>query len=356
MAKDHEYCCCAIPLLNVGIYITLLEQFTVGLLGGILAIATPKIVGASVPGFGAWLFAIPCFLAAGLQALGFFGVFKENATLFQRFARVNAIVISLIFGVGATWIIISATRHQPATDKCVNTFFAETPADETSAIASGGQGDTICSIFTWVDIGIMAGLWVVMAIFQGYLILVCHWYSVSQRADHSKYYSIYSVNAPESEGYDLGARRPGDDAWDPRPSTDSWSGNAFSGNAAARYSDHARQPSDATEKGYGVSATHIENAMKPSYGYQDDGRMGYTDRKGYYDDDSPQDVHQPGQAYTNEPSATPTQYYAAHHQLPNDGLPAPGGAMYADQPRVYASSSAPTYQTEQTHPPYYSQR
>lgn len=40
--KPRNYCCCAIPLVNTGIYATLLEQLALGLLVGILAIATPS--------------------------------------------------------------------------------------------------------------------------------------------------------------------------------------------------------------------------------------------------------------------------------------------------------------------------
>ena len=40
--KAREYCCCAIPLVNAGIYITLTEHLVVSLLVGILSVATPS--------------------------------------------------------------------------------------------------------------------------------------------------------------------------------------------------------------------------------------------------------------------------------------------------------------------------
>jgi hypothetical protein len=40
--KAREYCCCAIPLVNAGIYLTLVEQVVASLLVGILAVATPS--------------------------------------------------------------------------------------------------------------------------------------------------------------------------------------------------------------------------------------------------------------------------------------------------------------------------
>jgi hypothetical protein len=41
MRLIKEYCCCAIPLLNVGIYTTLTEQFVVSVTAAVLALVTP---------------------------------------------------------------------------------------------------------------------------------------------------------------------------------------------------------------------------------------------------------------------------------------------------------------------------
>jgi hypothetical protein len=40
--KPRDYCCCAIPVVNFGIYSTLAEQFALGILAGTLSIATPE--------------------------------------------------------------------------------------------------------------------------------------------------------------------------------------------------------------------------------------------------------------------------------------------------------------------------
>lgn len=41
-SKPRDYCCCAIPLVNAGVYATLIEQTAAGLLIGTLSIATPE--------------------------------------------------------------------------------------------------------------------------------------------------------------------------------------------------------------------------------------------------------------------------------------------------------------------------
>lgn len=53
---------------------------------------------------------------------------------------------------------MSATRHTTAKSKCIQDFFTS-PDGQTS-----GEGDTLCNIFPWVDVGIMGVLWVILAI------------------------------------------------------------------------------------------------------------------------------------------------------------------------------------------------
>lgn len=91
--KPREYCCCAIPVINVGIYLTLTEQFVLGIVAGTLSIATPQsnyapilpcsllrplcpVVGAATPSFARWIFAAVCYVGAMIQVLGFIGVAK----------------------------------------------------------------------------------------------------------------------------------------------------------------------------------------------------------------------------------------------------------------------------------------
>ena len=61
------------------------------------------------------------------------------------------------FGVGAAWIGISATRHDQAKSQCIVSFFQNSDSSE---------GDTLCNIWPWADVGVMAGLWVLFAITQ----------------------------------------------------------------------------------------------------------------------------------------------------------------------------------------------
>jgi len=242
----HEYCCCAIPIVNFGIYLTIAEQVLLGVLVGTLAVAAPKVVGAVLPSFASVILGVLCYVVAGAQILGFLGVFKEKAGLFGKYVVINSLAIVAAFSIAAALIIISATRHSTAVSSCETSFFSTLANGTTTAAPpSNAEGQIVCDIFTWTDIGLMGGLWVVFAIFQGYLILVTRFYKNSQQADHLKYYSIYSasgaVDGANGDNILLSERTPRPeqgDAWDARPSTDSWSGAAHQPTSA-----HYRTPS-----------------------------------------------------------------------------------------------------------------
>jgi len=212
--KAREYCCCAIPLVNAGIYLTLIEQAFGSLLIGILSLATPSIVGASTPSFASLLLAIFCFVLTAVQALGLIGVAKEKTILYRRYVTLHGLAIMATFSVAAAWIIVSATRHSNAQAKCIQDFFSS-----TGSATDSSEGEALCNIFSWVDIGIMGGLWVLLAILQLYLFVILSSYGTAQR-DHSQYDRLYDPNHPlTSENIPLEHHT---DPWDSRPSGDQY--------------------------------------------------------------------------------------------------------------------------------------
>lgn len=206
--KAREYCCCAIPIVNAGIYAVLLEQFALGIIAGTLSVATPSsmswhmdafncfrsseltfsvVVGAATPGAAKWIFAIVCYIGAGLQLLGFVGVSKvsksssresipqpcdtaltitqEKHVLFKRYLSLDWFITIAVFSISVAWIIISATRHSAAQANCEKEYYTPDSTGNTAASLADAS-DTVCNIFSWVDVGIMGGLWVVLLLMQ----------------------------------------------------------------------------------------------------------------------------------------------------------------------------------------------
>ncbi|KAI0080099.1 hypothetical protein K474DRAFT_1590749 [Panus rudis PR-1116 ss-1] len=261
--KPRDYCCCAIPTVNAGIYTTLVEQFVLGIVAGTLSIATPSIVGASTPSAAKWVFAIICYAGAAVQVFGFLG---ERPITYRRYTTLHLLLLTAALSVSAVWIILSAIRHNTAKQKCLQDFFK----DPTSS-----EGETMCDIFPWVDVGIMGGLWVLFAVVQFYLYIVLSSYGTGQRLDHEKYDSMYDPTKPLTSDIPMANRS---DPWDSRPSNDALMRDA------AGY--HSRQSSTAS-----VSTVMAD---KPQY------PQDYNS----YDQNAYPPVL-PGPAHTQSPGPTP---------------------------------------------------
>jgi hypothetical protein len=99
------------------------------------------------------------YIFAGLQIMGFLGIFKEKTALFRRYVTINWIVLYAGMSIAVAFIGISASRHTAALNACKTNFFHDDTATDDKA-------DQICNIFTWGILGIMAGLWLVLFIVQ----------------------------------------------------------------------------------------------------------------------------------------------------------------------------------------------
>ncbi|KAJ8084101.1 hypothetical protein PM082_002868 [Marasmius tenuissimus] len=271
--KPREYCCCAIPIINAGIYAALIEQTVAGLLVAILSLATPHIVGSATPSFARWILAIVCFVGAGLQLLGFVGVAKEKPILFRRYLSLHIIALLAAFAVAAAWIILSATKHNDAKSTCLSDFF--------SAPSTRSQGETLCEVFPWVSVGIMGGLWAILAIMHVYLYVVLASYSSVQQKDHVKYNDLKGASTPET----IPMNNRND--WDARPSSDF---------AEQGYS-HGRQASTAS-----MSDVIHQPVHQPRDAYSDAYSRPSPPQRQF---SSGSAFQQPAHAYTQEPGPTP---------------------------------------------------
>ncbi|KAH8102449.1 hypothetical protein BXZ70DRAFT_1006372 [Cristinia sonorae] len=264
--KPRDYCCCAIPTVNAGIYVILFEQFVLGMTAGTLAVATPQIVGAATPSFAKWIFAIVCYVGAAAQVFGFLGVWKERPIMYRRYTTLHILLLTSALSIAAVWIILSAARHNQAKSSCLSTFFT---------VTTGSLGDTLCEIFPWVDVGLMGGLWVILASVQLYLYFVASSYGTGQRLDHEKYDSMYDPTRPLTSDIPLSNR--------------GWQGSDENVAGAGAHGGYHT-------KGESISSLYTDKPQQAQdYGYNT----------------YPPSV--PNNAYTQDPGPTPraNEYYAA---------------------------------------------
>lgn len=106
--------------------------------------------------------------------------------------------LALTFTLTLVWIIVSAAKHNAAVTACIQQFVTETESSGTSTSVSDNgslisidqgavSGQTLCSVFTWVQTGIMGGLWLALLIVETYFAMMSRAYSREQRADHQRY-------------------------------------------------------------------------------------------------------------------------------------------------------------------------
>ncbi|KAJ6610088.1 hypothetical protein B0H10DRAFT_2062043 [Mycena sp. CBHHK59/15] len=241
--KAREYCCCAIPLVNAGIYFTLIEQFALGILVGILSVATPSIVGAVTPSFAPWLLGIICFVAGGVQVLGFIGVAQEKPILFRRYISLHSLSIVAAFSVALAWVILSLTRHSTAQSNCLNNFFANADSEQKT------EGNILCKSF----LGSMSI----------YLYVVLTSYSMAQQQDHAKYDAFTESTTFNNESIPMNHRN---DAWDSRPSTEALyqQRNVGQSDYAHLRKDSTTSLSDQPSDGYSVRSYPPPMQRQPS--------------------------------------------------------------------------------------------
>lgn len=99
--------------------------------------------------------------------------------MFRRYTTIHILLTVAAFAVALTWIIVSATRHSTAVTNCESDFFSNsTSSSDSSDVPTFDEGETLCNIFTWVDVGLMGGLWVVLAIMQ---VSKYHWQFLAVR-------------------------------------------------------------------------------------------------------------------------------------------------------------------------------
>lgn len=318
MLGPREYCCCAIPLVNAGVYATLIEQIILALAVGILSLATPSIVGAAVFSAAPIILAIICFVAAGIQVLGFVGVAKERPILFKRYVTLHGMVTTAAFGVAIAWTVISITRRSTAVSDCRKDFF---PGESTSDVQISGAGETLCNIFPWVSIGLMGGLILVLGIAQLYFYLVLSSYGKQQRDDHFKYNSVYNPFAtPVTDTNNIAMEKTeyGKD-------NESYPRHIRQESAASMsdvLSEPSQQPKDSLQYSYG------QYGAGPSYPPTRQSSYGASSSQAHARQNSiGGSFAHPHRAYTEEPEPTPTYYSSYSRQgsyAQETGLSQPG--------------------------------
>ncbi|GAA5927675.1 hypothetical protein JCM3775_006049 [Rhodotorula graminis] len=200
---SRTYVCCAVPLYNSGIYAILAQFLVISIVTGVLCFAAPSIISVTTPSFISYILGILCFVIAAAQLFGFIGVLRDKPRLFKSFLRINGLLVCAALLLALALIIISAVKHSAGVDQCTRLF----SLDDTDSTARD-----ICNVWTWIQVGIMGLLFVIVGLCELYFVAYTSIYASEQRLDHARYDSVYSTAAHEirqSGLWDGSAAQPG---------------------------------------------------------------------------------------------------------------------------------------------------
>ncbi|CDU23829.1 uncharacterized protein SPSC_02458 [Sporisorium scitamineum] len=216
-----EFCCCYLPLVNVGAYLLVLETALVALAVGICALVPHAIVAGDgvIPSWSKGLIAALGFITLVWQILGLVAVARQMPTLYRTYLRINFVLTLAIIIATVAFLIVGAAQHDKVVRNCVSTY-GVIPSDSNSSssisLSSLGQsadafsesGRDICNIFVWAQTGVMAGLIVLMGLTQFYMLAAQRAYGGEQRKafrDSKASYQDIPMNPRDSA------------VWEPRP-------------------------------------------------------------------------------------------------------------------------------------------
>ncbi|CAO1636668.1 unnamed protein product [Parajaminaea phylloscopi] len=223
--KGFEFCCCAIPLINVGAYFVVLEVALVSFILGVLSIATHPITAGEgvIPSFAKIIIAALAFITFLWQIVGIVSIRTEATTLYHTYVRISTLLTCAIIGVATAFAVIAAVRHSTAQSTCIANYGAlpsTTSTGLTNSSLTQNFGSQICNYFLWAQTGVMLGLVVFMGLIQLYMCFASRAYGVAQRSAARDSKSGY--RAPDDE-IPLSSRSvPGGFDYDGRSASPTW--------------------------------------------------------------------------------------------------------------------------------------
>ncbi|KAN0066220.1 hypothetical protein ACQY0O_000314 [Thecaphora frezii] len=236
--RGMEFCCCAVPLVNAGAYLLVLEFAFVSLVTASLALGPPQIVATmgAIPTWSKSLIAALGFITFFWQPLGLFTIIKQKAGLYRLYIRVNFILTVLVIISTLAFFAISASNHEKVLTTCT-AVYGITPSSNSGATVSqtsnvlSGSGRAICNIFIWVQVGVMGGLITLMGFTQLYMCVAQRAYGQRQREAQGSF-EKYQYTAADGgiDSIPLSARDS--TAWEPRD------GPGHTGGDYAGYGQH----------------------------------------------------------------------------------------------------------------------
>lgn len=286
--RGFEFWCCAIPLINVGSYVTVVEIALVGFITGILAVAgDPFVAGLNViPTFAKGIVAALGFITCAWQIVGIVAIKREATKLYHIYVRITTLLTLAVLAVTIAFFAVAASQHSKAQAACNSQYGAlpsTTSTGFTNSDITQNFGNQICNYFIWAQVGTMGALIILIGLVQLYMCFALRAYGVAQRAAYRDFKaSGGAMGSGKDDEIPLSSRNVGagnSEIWDPPRETRANPHGVYEDDdaaAARRYS--ATSPTSPTYAGYGHGVGSTAPASAPYGSYDAD----HTDQHSAY--------------------------------------------------------------------------
>lgn len=169
--RGFEFCCCALPLINVGAYVIVFEVAVVSFITAILALAPHAITAGEgvIPSWAKAIVAAIAFVNFAWQIVGLIAIKRETTGLYHAYVRITTLLTLAVIAVAVAFAVLAAVKHDDAQKSCVANYGAlpsTTSSGFTNSDIQQNYGDQICNYFIWAQTGVMFGLIVLFGLIQ----------------------------------------------------------------------------------------------------------------------------------------------------------------------------------------------
>ncbi|CAO1634378.1 unnamed protein product [Jaminaea pallidilutea] len=204
--RGFEFFCCAIPLINVGSYVIVVEIALVSFITAILALAPHPITAGQgvIPSFGKIIVAVLCFLCFLWQFVGIVAIRRETPKLYHTYVRITTLFTLATLAVAIAFAVVATVRHSDAQTTCIANFGglpATSASGYTNSSIQQNFGRQICNYFLWAQSGVMFALIVLYGLIQLYMCFALRAYGRAQRSayrDHKEGMHVMDDEIPLS--------------------------------------------------------------------------------------------------------------------------------------------------------------
>ncbi|KDN49613.1 hypothetical protein K437DRAFT_255296 [Tilletiaria anomala UBC 951] len=186
--RGMRFCCCGVPLINIGAYFILIENALLGGAIAVLAFVPPQIVAlmGAVPTWSKFIVGILGIAVLLWQLLGLIAISKEKPGIYRTYIRINFILTLATVAASATFITVGAVQHTKTVNSCVASFGATPQSESTAQLVApsgtvGNVGRDICNVFIWIQVGLMGLLVALIGLTQFYMCYAQRSYGQQQR-------------------------------------------------------------------------------------------------------------------------------------------------------------------------------